>query len=660
MGDSTKTLITLGFLAVLGLMFALTSISLVQLQDLGSSMENLVEVTNKKTAAAHEMRDAVRLRADSLKTMQLTGDLFERDEENQRFISYAGKYRRAREQLVRLGMDSDESVIHDHLQQLTHASQPYNEQAAALLMGNAPATEVDPVLANARHMQALILEQLEQLVDLEHKNTRNALAANRAHYTQTRSLLLVLTMIALLLSVLVAHMVIRRVTVKNRQLSYHASHDALTGLINRREFEHRVERAIRQSHQHAATHALLYLDLDQFKVVNDTCGHAAGDELLRQLAHLLTSKVRQRDTLSRLGGDEFGMLLDNCPLDRAVEIANSLLKSLESFQFSWVESSFTLGISIGVVPIDRSTTDIASAMSAADSACYIAKESGRNQVQIAHLGDRRLQQRHGEMQWIARLTRALDQNQFELWYQPILPAADDHGRSRFIELLVRMIDDDGTVVAPRVFLPAAEKYNFASAIDRWVIENSMYWLARNSGEHLWPLTVSVNLSGQSIGNPDMLKFIISTMHASGAPAEQIIFEIKETAAIDNIAAASSFMHTLRGCGFRFALDDFGTGLLSFTYLRKLPVDYLKINGSFIRDVLSDPVDHAMVRSINELCQLLGKQTIAGYVETDEVGAELLHMGINFLQGHVYAKAEPLRELQPDKRPRLVLVSSGTN
>ena len=403
MKDNTHTLISLGFTAVLALMFSLVFVSLVQLQSINESMEKLVEDTNIKTAAANDMRDAIRLRTDSLKNMRLTDDIFERDSEHQRFISHAGKYRIAREKLVSHGMDEHESSLHEQLQQLTKSSQPYNDNAAELLMSEAPAEEITPVLQEAAALQTQILAKLEELIAIEKNNTQQALFANQQHYSSTRNLLFALTGMALLLSLLVARIVIKRISAKNRQLAYQASHDPLTGLINRREFECRVDRSIQQARAQAATHALLYLDLDQFKVVNDTCGHAAGDELLQQLSKILLGFVRKRDTLSRLGGDEFGMLLENCPLDKAIEIANKLLKAIDAFHFTWSDNTFTLGISIGVVPIDRSTADIGSTMSAADSACYIAKESGRNQVQIAHLGDRRLQERHGEMQWVSRL-----------------------------------------------------------------------------------------------------------------------------------------------------------------------------------------------------------------------------------------------------------------
>jgi diguanylate cyclase (GGDEF)-like protein len=657
MKDNIRLLVTFGFIVVLALMFSLAVISLGQLHSINKSMENLVKVTNNKTAAANDMRDAIRLRSNSLKTMRLTEDIFKRDEEHQRFISHAGKYRIAREKLVNLGMDEKEAEFNAQLQQLTKASQPYNDTASELLMGNAPGVEIDTIMGKAATLQALILDKLDELVKFEQENTQKALITSRKHYTSTRQLLFILTGLALLFSTLVASKVIKSVSEKNRQLAYQASHDALTGLINRREFEHRVERAIAHARAQAATHALLYLDLDQFKVVNDTCGHAAGDDLLQQLAQILLSSVRYRDTLGRLGGDEFGMLLENCPLDKAVEIANNLLSAIDNFRFTWSDNTFTLGISIGIVPIDRSTIDIASTMSAADSACYIAKESGRNQVQIAHMGDRRLQERHGEMQWVARLNKAIEKDQFVLYFQPIRPCANKPGAGKYVEILIRLIDDDGTIIAPGAFLPAAEKYNLVTNIDRWVIEHSLTWLAENTNNDTALTTLSINLSGQTIGSPDMLKFIIDKIEETGASPEQVIFEITETAAIANITSATSFMLTLRGCGFRFSLDDFGSGLSSFTYLKKLPVDFLKIDGVFVRDILSDPVDYAMVKAISELGQLLGKEIIAKFVETQELADELRNMGVNHMQGYACGKPQPLNNFVHSQGPRLVVVSS---
>ena len=273
------------------------------------------------------------------------------------------------------------------------------------------------------------------------------------------------------------------------------------------------------------------------------------------------------------------------------------------------------------------------------------------------MGDRRLQERHGEMQWVARLNRAIEKDQFALYFQPIVPCANRFGTGRHVEILVRLIDDDGIIIAPGAFLPAAEKYNLVTNIDRWVIGHSLAWLAENTNNDTALTTLSINLSGQTIGSPDMLKFIIDKMEETGASPKQVIFEVTETAAIANITSATSFMLTLRGCGFRFSLDDFGSGLSSFTYLKKLPVDFLKIDGVFVRDILSDPVDYAMVKAISELGQLLGKEVIAAFVETLELADELRNMGVNHMQGHAYGKPQPLNNFIHSQGPRLVVVSS---
>ncbi len=488
-------------------------------------------------------------------------------------------------------------------------------------------------------------------------NTQQAPNPSRNHH-QATLLLITLACIAILFCLLLARTTIQYVSAINRQSIYRSSHDKLTGLINRCEFQARVERAIRHAQTQSVTHALLHIDIDRFKSVNDTCGHSAGDELLQELAQLLLSSVRKRDTLSRLGGDEFGMLLENCPLDKAVQIAGNLIEAVGSFHFTRSDNTFKQGISVGVVPIDRDSTDGAVVMNAADSACYLAKESGRNKVQIAHPGNRRLQVRHGQMQWLSRLNNAFTDNRFTLYFQPIVPCASTTRHDKHVEILLRMIDDDGSIIAPGVFLPTAEKYNLAQDLDRWVIEHAMAWLARESACSHWPIRIAINLSAQSVGNQAMVNYIIEQAGLNAIDPGQVCFEITETAVTANLTAATGFMLTLRACGFRFSLDDFGNGLSSFAYLKKMPVDYLKIDGAFVRDFMFDPVDRTMVRAINELGHLLGKQTIAKYVESLEVVDELKKMGVDHIQGYVYSQPQSLDDFAQVLGPRLIVVSSG--
>lgn len=425
----------------------------------------------------------------------------------------------------------------------------------------------------------------------------------------------------------------------NRRLSYHTSHDILTGLVNRREFETRLERALKSARARETSYALCYLDLDQFKIVNDSCGHSAGDALLGQLGALLKSKIRWRDTLARLGGDEFGVLLESCSLDEAMQTAEILRAAIGEFKFLWDDRSFRLGVSIGVVPITADNEDVASLMSAADSACAAAKEAGRNRIHSFLENDIDLMRRRREMQWAARINNALDEDRFELFRQTILPLQKAEDGAHY-EILLRMRDETGGIVAPGLFIEAAERYGITPSIDRWVIRNAFRWLVSEADERERLSLCSINLSGQSLGDEKFLPFVIDQFQMSGLDATKICFEITETAAIASYSQANRFINALKELGCKFALDDFGTGLSSFGYLKHFPVDYLKIDGSFVKEILHDPIDREMVRSINEIGHLTGKQTIAEFAENEEIITMLRGMGIDYAQG--YGVAEPKR------------------
>jgi diguanylate cyclase (GGDEF)-like protein/PAS domain S-box-containing protein len=428
----------------------------------------------------------------------------------------------------------------------------------------------------------------------------------------------------------------------NRRLSYHASHDVLTGLVNRREFENRMERALKSAKARETSYALCCLDLDQFKIVNDTCGHSAGDALLGQVGALLKSKVRWRDTLARLGGDEFGILLESCSLDEAMRTAEALREAVRNFKFTWEERTFRLGASIGVVPISADNADVASVLSAADSACQAAKEAGRNRVHSFEENDLDLMRRRREMQWAARINNALEEGRFELFRQTILPLQKADSGAHY-ELLLRMRDEAGKIVSPDNFMTAAERYGITPNIDRWVIENAFRWLVSEADERARLTMCSINLSGQSLGDDKFLPYVIDQFHRSGLDASKICFEITETAAIASFSQANRFIQALKELGCKFALDDFGTGLSSFGYLKHFPVDYLKIDGSFVKEILHDPIDREMVRSINEIGHLTGKQTIAEFAENQEIINMLQSLGVDYAQG--YGVSQPQRVLK---------------
>jgi diguanylate cyclase (GGDEF)-like protein/PAS domain S-box-containing protein len=432
---------------------------------------------------------------------------------------------------------------------------------------------------------------------------------------------------------------ITELAMMSHRLSYQASHDSLTGLINRRELEVRLELALEDARQEMTQHALCYMDLDQFKVVNDTCGHVAGDELLKQLAVRMRAAIRESDTMARLGGDEFGLLLEGCTLERAERVAEHLMQIVRDFRFVWGDKAFDVGMSIGLVPISAESGSLTDVLGAADSACYTAKDLGRNRIHVFEENDLILAKHRGDMQWLQRIRQALDQDEFLLYRQTIQPLAGDDGAWRR-EILLRLRGEDGKVILPGGFLPVAERYHLMPAIDRWVIRKALAMLqdfdeVGNEGY------VSINLSGQTLCDDGFLQFVTSAIQASGVPPQYLCFEITETTAIANLSRAVDLIKTLKGMGCRFALDDFGSGLSSFGYLKNLPVDYLKIDGAFVKDMESNPIDKAMVHSINEIGHLMGIETVAEFVGNETVMHMLSEMGVDYAQGYHIGKPQPL-------------------
>ncbi|MDH3452127.1 MAG: EAL domain-containing protein [Gammaproteobacteria bacterium] len=429
-----------------------------------------------------------------------------------------------------------------------------------------------------------------------------------------------------------------------KRLSYQATHDALTGLVNRREFERRVTTALQEAHVDNTLHGLIFLDLDQFKIVNDTCGHSAGDEMLRQISDVLHGKLRSSDTLARLGGDEFGILLEHCPLARSTQIAEALRLAVEEYRFMWEGQSFAVGVSIGVVPISTESQNLAGVMSAADNACYSAKEAGRNRVHVYELNDEELAERRGQMQWAQRINEAFDQERFRLYFQSITPIDNTTDLTSHYEVLLRMVDENGKLVPPGAFLPAADRYDLMPRIDRWVIGRVIEWLTEQP-DHVADLELcSINLSGPSLTDESFLKYIKILIEFSPIPPHKICFEVTETAAVADLRKAAQFIDELQALGCRFSLDDFGSGMSSFGYLKNLPVDSLKIDGSFVRGIVEDEIDFAMVKSINEIGHVMKKQTIAEFVENDEIIAKLREIGVDYAQGYGIAPPRPIDEL----------------
>lgn len=424
-----------------------------------------------------------------------------------------------------------------------------------------------------------------------------------------------------------------------RRISYQASHDLLTGLINRSEFEKRLHYALDSARNEDEHHVLCYLDLDQFKLVNDTCCHTAGDNMLKGMARRLQGCLRDSDVLGRLGGDEFGVLLKSCSLDDARVIADSMLSAIQESEFESCGRGFEITASVGISIIDAASASITEVMKAADLACFVAKDLGGNRVHIFQGSDSKLARRHNEMKWVSRLKDAIDSDRLVLYYQEIMPVMPGGGDVRHLELLVRMVDENGDLVMPGEFLSAAETYNVIGEIDRWVIEHGFRWYSQCDER----LIMSINLSGKSITDDDMLGYIKQKFTEYAVPPGDVCFEITETAAIADLEHAAGFIQELRDLGCLFALDDFGCGLSSFAYLRNLPVNYLKIDGTFVRNIDADPVNFAMVNAIKQLGNILQISTIAEFVEHDRIREKLVEIGVDYVQGHGIALPQPLQE-----------------
>jgi diguanylate cyclase (GGDEF)-like protein/PAS domain S-box-containing protein len=430
----------------------------------------------------------------------------------------------------------------------------------------------------------------------------------------------------------------------SEQLSHDASHDPLTGLKNRREFEVRLQHALELTHATGKTHAICFMDLDRFKVVNDTCGHVAGDELLRQLGHLLQARVRSADVVARLGGDEFAILLQNCGLNDALQVANDVLKSIADFQFVWGQNTFSLGVSIGLVAINSNFKRLAQVMNAADTACYAAKDGGRNRVVVFREDEAALARERGESDWVARARRALADNRLFLEAQPIQPLAPGSLEPPHYELLLRMRDDSGRAVPPGAFLPTVERCNLSVRYDRWVIGTALQWMQSHASAMGRVSRFFINLSRDSVIDPETGAFIRQAIAQAGFDPRRLGFEVAESIAIANLTRANQLFSELRRTGCTVSLDDFGSGVSSFAYLKALGADYLKIDGMFVGNISQDKVDYAMVRSIKDIGHVMGKKVIAESVENDAVLEKLREIGVDYAQGFGVGEPRPIDEI----------------
>jgi diguanylate cyclase (GGDEF)-like protein/PAS domain S-box-containing protein len=426
-----------------------------------------------------------------------------------------------------------------------------------------------------------------------------------------------------------------------RWMEYESRHDSLTGLINRQQFEERLQAALDDAQKSDEQHVLCYLDLDQFKLINDTHGRSAGDQLLKKISLLLKECLGDDDSLARLGGDEFAVILKHQSMENAKRAAKALCRAVRDFDHVWQNKPYEVGVSIGLVPITAQWHDLAEIMRVADSACDVAKEMGRNRVHAYEPRDLALRQREVEMRWIQHIRQALKEDRFQLYCQNIVPLSGDADLDTHYEILLRMKSDDGKMVRPTEFIAAAERYHLMPAIDRWVVTNALALLSKRLSRSELSGMFAINISGQSLDDEEFLDFVMARLHGSAVPPEMICFEITETVAATNLVVVQRFMSVLRGMGCRFALDDFGRGISSFAYLKNLQVDYLKIDGLFVKDIVNDEIGCAMVESINHIGHIMGMQTIAEFVESQDVLEKLIDLGVDHVQGYQLGRPRPM-------------------
>jgi diguanylate cyclase (GGDEF)-like protein len=642
--DPTKWVIALGFSALLALMSATTYISLSQMDENIARMAELVDITNAKTSATHAMRDSVRMRGEVLTKMHLLEDVFDREEMRLQLFEHGLMFRNARDSLTAYPLNARELQLISKVRPYTLNAKTLNENTAELLLeDDVPTARIQNELRLANAARRKMLDILDELVNYQNQYSKYVLTESVRYHENTSSIIILLSVATFFFGILISLLVIRQAAKKNYEIQHQANHDALTELVNRKEFERRLESSIASAKETGKEHVLCYMDLDQFKIVNDTCGHNAGDQLLIELSQLLRGTVRENDTLGRLGGDEFGLLLESCSLENALEISEGIISLIKNYEFKWQNRTFHIGVSIGLSHITKKSKDIATILSEADVACYAAKDMGRSRVHVHMLHDEQVKKIHKELSWVADIETSLKDKRFKLYVQPIAPL-DSNNNQCMYEVLLRLKDDNGNIVSPGEYIPAAERFNLMRAVDVWVVSEVIKKIESMQTSGISTPRMFVNLSANSIVDKTFCEYVLKLLQDHNIADYSICFEITETAAIKNIQQASQFMQQLKEAHCLFALDDFGTGMSSFTYLKNMPVDYLKIDGSFVMNMDKNTIDQAMVAAIHQIGRVMDIKTIAEHAETEAIMDHLEKIGVTFAQGYYIGKPVPIAEL----------------
>lgn len=649
--DHTKTIIGLGFLTVFSLMILVTWLSMSTLQSVNTGMSELIESTGQKTSRAYQMRDVIRLRSGAVRTLVQTEDTSERQRIFKQLSEYTKVYSEARDALRQLGANERERTI---LAEITQAdervAEAYRLASTEISSINLDLTVLRSALNSVQLQELVLLNHLNELVKLEKQLAEEALDSNQETYRDTQKLLVVIVSAAFALSMIISATVIARVARANRRIAHLANHDDLTGLHNRRSFEQHLAQTIAVADRSENAHGLLYLDLDRFKIVNDTCGHHAGDQLLIQITQLMQERLRRGDLFARVGGDEFAIIAQGNTFADIQSLAEELRIIINEFEFNYEQQSFKVSLSIGVTPIDGQISSIEQVLADVDSACYVAKQSGRNRVHVTQDDDAEVVQYRSNLAGMQAIRKALTDNRLSLFYQPVFHLLDDTMTIAHCEILLRIRSENGDMYSPARFIPIAEKYNVMNEIDQWVFSNVIEWLAENQADHVIPRLL-INLSGMSFADDDFSNFIVERLGRGDVDPTHIAFEISEGAAVRNFRKVSQFIDQIRALGCELALDDFGSGFSSFDYLKKLPIDYLKIDGSLVKNIAENEVDRNMVAAINQIGHTVGARTIAEFVEDDASLQCLKNMQVDFAQGYGLRMPAPLSELADELSTR---------
>jgi len=638
---STKSIITTGFVAIFALMAALVWLSLATLQTVNTRMSDLIDDTELKTGTAYQMRDVIRRRTGETRSLaQVTGPE-ERERIFNRLINLTATYHEASEQLLQLGSSQAEREILAKIEtDDERVAVAYEQVNASLFAMISSPPALKSAIQQTQLQELVLLNRLNDLVELERAIADEQLANNQTHYQRTQKALLFISMVVLILGIVIAIVVTNRVSRANSRIAHLASHDDLTGLINRREFELQLSQTITMATQSPRQFGLMYLDMDRFKIVNDTCGHHAGDKLLIELTELISSRLRGTDLFARIGGDEFAIIAAARSFEAISTLADDIRCIVNDYVFTYENQQFKVSLSIGLIPIRGDITDLETLLTNVDSACYIAKQSGRNRVHVARSNDADITKYKSDIASIQFIRQAVAEDRFKLYYQPVFKITSTGVQLEHCEILLRIISESGEVLSPAEFIPLAEKYNLMHEIDRWVLTNVLAWVREHQQQYGLPRLL-INLSGLSFIDSEFLDFSMEQLQQDGIDPSRIAFEITETAAVDNLDLARGFMHRIRSLGCRFALDDFGTGFSTFAYLKNLPIDYLKIDGSLVRNLATDEMDMEMVRAINQIGHTVGARTIAEFVENDEILDILRELGVDYAQGYGLHKPQEL-------------------